>query len=143
MEEMTTAAGLAALGFWLFVAAVVAVGVWDGIRKRDAQHETLRRIIESGQSIDPELTDKLLLLTGGSKDASRDLMVSGLILLFVAPGLLILGWVLSSVSADVWVAMLGVSGLIACISIGLLIAGFWLKRQGDQDDGSIGTLHRS
>ena len=53
-------AGLAAFGFWMFVAAIVVAGIWYDIAKRRAQHETLRRLIESGQTIDPELLDKLL-----------------------------------------------------------------------------------
>jgi hypothetical protein len=44
--------GLAALAFWGFVAAVVVGGMWYAIREREAQHETLRRIIESGQPVD-------------------------------------------------------------------------------------------
>ena len=100
MENLTTGAGLGALGFWLFIAAIIAVGVWDSIRKRDAQHETLRRIIESGQSIDEELTDKILALTGGSKTLERDMWVSGLIVLSVAPGLAVFGWVMSLVLGE-------------------------------------------
>ena len=52
--------GLAALGFWLFVAAAAVAGIWDGVRRRDAEHETLRRMIESGKQPSPELVDKLL-----------------------------------------------------------------------------------
>ena len=77
MQELTTGAGLAALGFWLFIGITVAVGVWGSIRRRDAQHETLRRAIESGQPIDENLTDKLLALSGESKDMERDLKVTG------------------------------------------------------------------
>lgn len=52
--------GLAAFGFWMFVAAAVIAGVWDGVRKREAEHETLRRMIESGKQPDSEMIDKLL-----------------------------------------------------------------------------------
>jgi len=52
MEDLGIGAGLAALGFWGFVAVAVVAGIWDNIRKRDAQHETVRRLIESGQSAD-------------------------------------------------------------------------------------------
>ena len=45
-------AGLAALAFWGFIAAVVVAYYWDSIRKRDAQHETVRRALESGQQLD-------------------------------------------------------------------------------------------
>ena len=49
MEGISVSEGLAALGFWTFIAAIIVAGIWDGIRKREAQHETLRRMIESGQ----------------------------------------------------------------------------------------------
>ena len=109
MQDIGTGAGFAALGFWLFIATCVAAGIWDGIRKRDAQHETLRRAIESGQPMDKDLTDKLLSLTGGSKDLDRDLKVGGLITLFVAPGLAIMGWFMSLVVEE----MLDV--LVVCV----------------------------
>ena len=38
--------GLAAFGFWMFIAAVSLGGIWDGIRKREAEHETVRRIAQ-------------------------------------------------------------------------------------------------
>ena len=56
--------GLAAFGFWMFIAAAAVGGIWDGVRKRDAQHETLRRLIESGKQPDPELIDKVLAVSG-------------------------------------------------------------------------------
>ena len=62
-------AGLAILAFWGFIASVSVAGIvaaiWDGIRKREAQHETVRRLIESDQTIDHELVDKLLSRAGG------------------------------------------------------------------------------
>jgi len=66
--------GLAALGFWLFIAAAAVGGIWDGVRKREAEHETLRRIIESGKTPDQRLIDKLL---GTDKAPERDLKVAG------------------------------------------------------------------
>lgn len=124
MEGMGTGAGLAALGFWSFIAAIVAVGVWDTIRKRDAQHETLRRIIESGQVIDDATTDKLLSLTSGAgKDLERELKVSGIITLFIAPGLVLFGWIMSlSLAEELFLIMLGVGALVGFVSAGLLVA---------------------
>ena len=40
---------LGALGFWIFIAAVVVAGIWGDTRKREIQQETLRRIVESGK----------------------------------------------------------------------------------------------
>jgi len=132
METIGTGAGLAALGFWTFIAAAVAATYWDKIRKREAQHETLRRIIESGQPIDDELTDKLLALTGASSgELARDLKVSGLIVLFLAPGLALLGWMLSTAleEPELWEILLGVAGLVGLLSIGLLVAAWVAERQ--------------
>lgn len=135
MQEITTGAGLAALGFWSFIAVAVAIGVWDNIRKRDVQHETLRRIIESGQPIDVALTDKLMLMTGGNKDLQRDLKVGGLITLCIAPGLAVLGLVLSlTVDPDLLLIMSGVAVLVGSVAGGLLVAsrfvGRWEQMQG-------------
>ena len=91
MEEIGLGAGLTALAFWGFLAAVVVAGTvasyWDGIRKREAQHETVRRLIESGQPIDQAAVDKLLSLSeAGSKRYDQDFKLTGLWMLPVAPG---------------------------------------------------------
>ncbi len=144
MEGIGTGAGLAALGFWLFIASIVAVGVWYDIRKRESQHETLRRVVESGQPIDEALTDKLLSITGGvpSKQLDRDLKISGLLVLFIAPGLTLMGWIMSiTLAGDLLYIMLGVSALLVCIGIGLLVAAYVVARWFvDEDDVNGKTL---
>ena len=122
--------GLAAFGFWMFVAAAAVGGIWDGVRKRDAEHETLRRLIESGKEPDQELIDKLL---GNTKKPARDLTVAGLIVIFVAPGLALMGWVLSLQGKEALMPLLGVAGLVAFVGIGLLTAARFLKRADQQD----------
>ncbi len=129
MQELSTGAGLGALGFWLFIAGTIAAGVWDSIRKRDAQHETLRRLIESGRPIDEELTDKLLSITGSNKNLARDLRIAGFIVLSTAPGLVLFGWIMSlSVAAELLPIMLAVGALLLCISGGLLAAALYVQR---------------
>jgi membrane protein implicated in regulation of membrane protease activity len=140
MDAMSTGAGLGALGFWLFIAAIIAVGVWSSIRKRESQHETIRRAIESGQDIDPELADKLLTLTGtGSKELDRDLKVSGWIVLFLAPGMVLLGYGLSMVEEGIFPILLGVSGLMVFLSIGMFVAAYVVKRWYSSDVDSAGN----
>ena len=131
--------GLAALGFWLFVAAAAVGGIWDGVRKRDAEHETLRRLIESGREPDQELVDKLL---GNTKKPARDLTVAGLIVIFVAPGLALMGWVLSLQGKEVLTPLLAVAGLVAFVGIGLLTAARFLKRADQQDTPDNKQLFR-
>ena len=126
--------GLAAMAFWSFLAAIIVAGIWDGIRKREAQHETLRRMIESGQPIEQALMDKLL---GGGKRLDRDLKVGGLIVVFVAPGLALLGWFVSLLSGGWLFPMLGVSALVGCVGIGLLVASKVVERSYREEQASV------
>jgi hypothetical protein len=122
--------GLAAMAFWAFVAACVVGGIWDSIRKREAQHETLRRMIESGQDIDQALMDKLL---GTGKQVDRDLKIGGLIVVCIAPGLALMGWLISLESSDALFPLLGVASLVACVGIGLLAASYFVGRSYRDD----------
>ncbi len=60
MEMEGLARGLETLGLFLFLAAVSLGGIWYHVRKREAQHETLRLMIEKGHDVDQALIDKLL-----------------------------------------------------------------------------------
>ena len=127
-------AGLGALGFWLFIASVIAVGVWYDLRRREAQQETLRRIVESGRPIDAAMVDKILSLTSGNKELARDLKVAGLITGFIAPGLVVLGVVLSiAVKPMLLLILSGVGALVGFIAAGLLIASRVARRWSDSD----------
>lgn len=129
METMGT--GLAALAFWGFIAACVIGGIWDGIRKREARHETLRRLIESGQEIDPEAIDKLL---NGNRDLARDLRYSAYIVWSLSPGLAALGWFLSLGSPEAFYPLLGVSVLVAFLGTGLFAASRIVERDDKDRD---------
>ncbi len=131
--------GLAALGFWLFIGAATVGGIWDGIRKREAEHETLRRMIESGKEPDAVLVDKLL---GHKKEPERDLKVGGIITFSVAPGLALMGWFISLIEPDALLPLIGVASLVACIGIGLLIAAAFAKRIRREDAAEINSTFR-
>lgn len=126
-------AGLAALAFWGFIASVVVSGVWYSVRERDAQHETMRRLIESGQTIDQALVDKIL---HGDNRPDRQLKIGGLITIFVAPGLAILAWFLSKLAAPLLFPLLGAAGLVAFVGIGLLVAARFAERAYRENDTS-------
>jgi hypothetical protein len=113
--------GLASFAFWAFIASCVIGGIWYAIREKEAQHETLRRIIESGKDVDVEVIDRIMSDGGKSE---TDLKVGGLITMFVAPGLILLGYVLERATNndEIFTIMLGVAGLVFFISIGLLLA---------------------
>ena len=133
MESLTIGAGLGALGFWLFIAAVIAAGVWDSIRKRDAQHETLRRIVESGQQIDDALADKVLQLTTDTKELGENMWLAGVILLVVSVALTVFGWALGLALKPVLFPILAsVGGLVAIMGLGFLIIARMLARRAEQ-----------
>ncbi len=125
---MDAAGGLGALGFWLFIAAVVVAGTWYDLRRKESQQETLRRLVESGRDLDPEMMEKLVN-AGGGKSLERDLKVAALITLSVSPGLLILGFTLSFVSESAMAPLLGVSVLVACVGAGLYAAAKLVERR--------------
>jgi len=119
---MENAAALGALGFWLFLAAIVVAGIWFDARKRESQQETLRRVVESGKNIDAAVIEQLVNASGNSSRTDRDLKVAGLIMVFIAPGLAALGWFLSFVNEKAFIALLGVAMLVLFIGAGLLVA---------------------
>ena len=131
--------GLAAFGFWMFIAAAAVAGIWDGVRKRDAEHETLRRMIESGKQPSPDVIDKLL---GHKKEPARDLKVAGLIVSFVAPGLAVMGVLIGFTEKSALMPLLGVALLVAFVGAGLLTAAKFLERSNRNDSSDISSTFR-
>jgi hypothetical protein len=136
MQGFSVGAGLAALAFWGFIASVVVAGIWFDIRKREAQHETVRRLVESGQPINNDLMDKLLALSDGSdKRLDRDFKITGLILLPIAVGIALFGLILGAAYPQAQVPLLGSAALVACIGFGFLwvskVVARWYSADGD------------
>lgn len=135
MESFSLGAGLAALAFWGFIATVVVAGIWNDIRKRESQQETIRRVIESGRSLDEAMMDKLLAQGGGGPERlDRGFKVTGLILLPASVGLALLGWVLGMQKPNALLPLLGVAGLVACVGVGFLAAAAVARRWYVQDN---------
>ena len=134
MEILDTGAGLAALGFWIFIGIAVFSSAWANVRKREGNHETLRRIVESGQEVDAELAHQLLELTSEERNTARDLNVGGVIMLPTAVGLAIMGWAMSMILAEELLFItFGVAPLVALIGFGLLAADNLARRQRHDD----------
>jgi hypothetical protein len=112
-------AGLAALAFWGFIATVVVGGIWYAVREKEAQHETLRRMIDSGKELDEDAISRVFKENGRP---DRDLKIGGIIAASAAPGLAVLGWFLRNVSDEAYHALLGVAGLVAFVAAGLIVA---------------------
>jgi hypothetical protein len=124
-------AGLAALAFWGFLAAVVVAGIWYSVREKEAQHETMRRIVESGQPIDEKVIEKVFR---GDSRPDRDLKIAAMIVIACAPGLAVLGWFLSFISEQALMPLLGVAGLVGFVGIGLWVASKIAERAYLEDE---------
>ncbi len=135
---MSVAAGLGALGFWLFIAAVVVAGIWFDAKKREMQQETLRRVVESGQQLDPELIDRMLANNADKERPDRDLKVGGIITLSVAVGLAIFGYFLGKLDGKAFSVLLGIALLVGFIGLGLLLAGKMVERWSRKDEDGRG-----
>ncbi|MFC1701251.1 DUF6249 domain-containing protein [Pseudomonadota bacterium] len=141
MQSFTLGAGLAALAFWGFIASVVVAGIWFDIRKREAQHETVRRIVESGKPIDEELMDKLLSLGSGKSDRlDRAFKITGFIMLPAAVGLAIFGMILGTQYPQTQLPLLGASALVGCIGVGFLVTANIARRWYVADNESSSNL---
>lgn len=119
--------GLASLAFWGFVASAIVSGIWYSIREKQAQHETLRQIIASGKDVDADIIDRVMSDGGKSE---TDLKVGGYITMSVAPGLILLGYVLKVASNNdqILTILAGVAGLVFFVAIGLLVAARVVER---------------
>ena len=125
-------AGLAAFAFWGFIAAVVVGGIWYAVREKEAQHETLRRMIDSGVDLDEAAISRVFK---ENNRPERDLRIGGIIAASAAPGLAVLGWFLRDISNEAFSALSGVAGLVAFIAIGLLIAAKVAEKSYTNDGG--------
>jgi hypothetical protein len=131
MDLNSLGGGLAAMAFWGFIAAVVVAGIWYGLRERQAQYDTVSKLVESGKPVDQAVIDKIL---GGNERPDRGLKIAGLITVFVAPGLVILGWFLEKREEGVLLPLMGVAGLVAFVGVGLLVAGKFAERSLREDE---------
>lgn len=126
-------AGLAAFAFWGFIAACVVGGIWYAVREKEAQHETLRRMIDSGKDLDEAAISRVFK---ENSRPERDLKIGGIIAASAAPGLAVFGWFLRNVSEEAFHALSGVAGLVAFVAVGLLVAAKVAEKSYANDGGS-------
>ena len=141
MDNIGLGAGLVSLAFWGFLSVAVIAGIWDSIRKRDAQHETVRRMIESGQPLNHEILDKLMnASSGGPRRLDRDFKLIAYYTLPAAIGMAVFGLIMAGSYPQTEAPLLGVAALLACVGVGFLLASKMVARWNDDDDSSINHL---
>jgi class 3 adenylate cyclase len=68
---------------------------------------------------------------GSSTNLARELKLGGVLTIFTAPGLVVLGWFVNAVQT-----MLGVAALVLFVGIGLLVAAIFIERWYGEDEAS-------
>jgi hypothetical protein len=85
---------LGALGFWIFIAALVVAGIWSDSRKKAEKHETLRRIVEKTGTIDEAKLQELFAEPASEAykpgGGYRTLRIAGTIVRFIGAAILTL-----------------------------------------------------
>ncbi len=132
--EMGLGAGLAAMAFWGFIAAVVVAGIWYSIRTNESQQETIRRLIESGENINEETIDHILNADAKNDRVDRDLKIAAYIVLPIAPGIAIFGVILGIQYPEALGPMIGAAFLIGLVGFGLYWAGKVAERWYEEDN---------
>ena len=120
---------LGALGFWLFIAALVVAGYWKDARQEAERHETLRRMIEKNGSVDEATLQKLFSSAKEGNTESggryRTLRIVGTIIVFIGAGLAIffltLGTIFEHERAHA-MAALGVAAGVALLGVGVFVS---------------------
>jgi len=141
MESVGLGAGLASIAFWGFLSVAVVAGIWDSIRKRETQHETVRRMIESGQPLNQELIDKLVSASsGGKRRLDRDFKLAALYTLPGAVGMAVFGWIMGGQYPQTEGPLLGVAAMLGCVGVGFWLASKLVAHWYIEDDSPLKHL---
>lgn len=89
--------GFPQLGVFGFVIAIVLIGSIFSYLKSRSAHETIQKLAESGQPIDPEM---LRGLEADPQETGRGLVVGGAVTLAVAAALIVFGQQIGAVTGD-------------------------------------------
>jgi hypothetical protein len=142
---------MGAAAFWIALAAFLIAAMYFRSRSEATKHETLRQIVEKTGQVDERQLKALfepppnaftrVPPPGGGYRAMR---IFGLLLLFIAAGLLIFFTILGWSRTQLWnVAAIGygAASIVALVGAGLSLAARFLPRplaDGDQSQGTSG-----
>jgi hypothetical protein len=115
--------------FWLFILVIVLGGTVSRVIRSHQREKTIRAAIEKGVTLDPATLNSLSARTASPRDARAGLMTGAIVTFFVGCGLAVMGFVLSTGgNPDAFRGLAGVAGLLWCISLGLFVAQFAVRR---------------
>lgn len=126
-----------ALGFWIFIAAIIVAGIWAKSRAQAEKHETLRRMVEKTGTIDEAKLKELFSEPSAEESKPgygyRVARVIGTIAMFFGAGIA----VFASIAAGLgkifevsemfhdrggWIAAFAISAGIAMLGLGIFFS---------------------
>jgi hypothetical protein len=134
------------IAFIAFLTIVSVVGTIAGsivrTTKKKAELELIRLVIEKGQTLDPELLDKLMPVKARAnaptpEEISTGLQIGGIMGFAFAVGLVVLGYFLSGIAdanPKTFPALQGAGGLFFCLSVGLFVASKVVRSKSKSAD---------
>ena len=131
-------AAVAAGSFWMFLAVVVVAGVAGGAFRHHQTQQTIRKAIESGQSLDPVTLERRLQSDRPKGPPGRAFfLVTGVMMLAIGAGLVAIGFAEASSHANPSQLYqgLGAGAMVGFIGLGLLLAGHLIGRPPGDGQG--------
>jgi hypothetical protein len=127
------------MSFWLFIAIIVVAGIGNGAFRHYQTQQTIRKAIESGQTLDPQTLERLLASERPKAAAVRPgLIVGGVLMLAIGAGLAAAGWFMSQARpGDLWQG-LGAGSIVGLIGVGLLVSAALIGRSGNGNGNGNG-----
>jgi hypothetical protein len=109
--------------FWLFILGISVAGVVSTIMRTNAREKTIRAAIEKGVPLDPATLDALRSRSVDPPGNPRfGLTVASIMTFFVGIGLGVMGYFINFEDHQVIWPLIGIGGLLWCISAGLFVA---------------------
>ena len=115
--------------FWLFILVIVLGGIVSRIIRSHQREKTIRAAIEKGVTLDPATLSSLSTRVSNPQDARNGFLTGSIVTFFVGCGLMAMGYVLSmDGDGHALRGLLAVGALLWCISAGLFVARFAIRR---------------
>ena len=108
--------------FWLFILGISVAGVVSSVMRTNAREKTIRAAIEKGVALDPSTLDALRSHAMEEQSPRFGLTVGSIMTFFVGIGLVLLGFFIHYGEGQIVWPLVGVAGLLWCISAGLFVA---------------------
>jgi hypothetical protein len=127
--------GLAAMAFWLFIAAVSVAGIWADQRNKREKQQTIREMLARSGELDEASVERLLAMVDGDRQADARATKQGLEIAYWIMYPISVGLVVMGLFLGVFLKMLGVAALVACVATGLMFASRSIRVEDQERRG--------